>query len=113
MSLSFTFSKRAFVDKTGGALFGIVQGGDDAALRCESAQGLVDIGFHGYAIGGLAVGESTAVTLRVVEEVAPMLPADRPRYLMGVGTPENILDAVARGAAGGPGGYSGRHPECV
>src|SRR5262245_13762754 len=89
--------KRAFGDGGGRALFGIVQGGDDAGLRRESARALVDVGFHGYAIGGLAVGESTHVTLRVVEEVAPALPADRPRYLMGVGTPENLIDAVARG----------------
>src|SRR5262249_29288335 len=81
------------------ALFGIVQGGDDAGLRSESLRGLIDIGFHGYAIGGLAVGESQEVTLRVVEEVAPALPAERPRYLMGVGTPANLLDAVERGAA--------------
>jgi len=89
--------KRAFGDAGSGALFGIVQGGDDAGLRQESARALVDIGFHGYAIGGLAVGETQQVTLRVVEEVAPALPAERPRYLMGVGTPENLLDAVARG----------------
>src|SRR5207244_2984567 len=76
-------SKRAFAG-TGG-LFGIVQGGDDMALRHESLHALVDIGFDGYAIGGLAVGESQEVTLRVVGEVAPALPADAPRYLMGVG----------------------------
>src|SRR5215813_3138565 len=88
--------KRAFGDGAGRALFGIVQGGDDATLRHESARALVEIGFHGYAIGGLAVGETPEVTLRVVDEVAPALPVDRPRYLMGVGTPENLLDAVAR-----------------
>jgi len=88
-------SKRAFVGK--GGLFGIVQGGDDMALRQESLRALADIGFHGYAIGGLAVGESQEVTLRVVGEVAPALPATSPRYLMGVGTPENLLDAVIRG----------------
>jgi queuine tRNA-ribosyltransferase len=88
-------SKRASARK--GALFGIVQGGDDIALRHESLHALVDIGFDGYAIGGLAVGESQEVTLRVVDEVAPALPADAPRYLMGVGTPENLLDAVIRG----------------
>jgi queuine tRNA-ribosyltransferase len=88
-------SKRAFAAK--GGLFGIVQGGDDMALRHESLRALVDIGFHGYAIGGLAVGESQDVTNRVVGEVAPALPANAPRYLMGVGTPENLLDAVIRG----------------
>jgi queuine tRNA-ribosyltransferase len=88
-------SKRAFAVK--GGLFGIVQGGDDMALRHESLRALVDIGFHGYAIGGLAVGESQDVTNRVVGEVAPALPANAPRYLMGVGTPENLLDAVIRG----------------
>jgi len=81
----------------GRALFGIVQGGDDATLRLESVRPLVDMGFDGYAIGGLAVGEPQAVMLRMVEEVAPVLPADRPRYLMGVGTPEDLVEAVARG----------------
>src|SRR6266508_1046757 len=90
--------KRAF-DKVpaGRALFGIVQGGDDHLLRAESARALTDIGFDGYAIGGLAVGEPQAVMLHVVEQVAPALPADRPRYLMGVGTPDDLIDAVARG----------------
>ena len=74
-----------------------MQGGDDAALRIESARALIDIGFPGYAIGGLAVGEPQEVMLRMVDEVAPALPADRPRYLMGVGTPEDLLEAVARG----------------
>jgi queuine tRNA-ribosyltransferase len=83
--------------KSGRALFGIVQGGDDAALRAESARVLTGIGFDGYAIGGLAVGEPQDVMLRVVEETAPRLPADRPRYLMGVGTPEDLIEAVARG----------------
>jgi queuine tRNA-ribosyltransferase len=78
-------------------LFGIVQGGDDPALRAESARELIGIGFHGYAIGGLAVGEPQAVMLRVAEETARELPPDRPRYLMGVGTPEDLLEAVARG----------------
>src|SRR5215210_3586689 len=81
----------------GRALFGIVQGGDDSALRIESARALVDIGFPGYAIGGLAVGEPPAVMLATIEHVVLALPADRPRYLMGVGTPEDILEAVARG----------------
>jgi queuine tRNA-ribosyltransferase len=91
-------SKRAFEHVPAGrALFGIVQGGDDPALRLESARTLVDIGFHGYAIGGLAVGEPQEVMLRTIGEVAPVLPADRPRYLMGVGTPEDLIEAVARG----------------
>jgi queuine tRNA-ribosyltransferase len=91
-------SKRAFEGVSPErALFGIVQGGDDPALRCESARALVDIGFAGYAIGGLAVGEPQEVMLRVVEEVAPLLPADRPRHLMGVGMPADLVEAVARG----------------
>src|SRR3954466_14787716 len=90
--------KRAFEGAAPGrALFGIVQGGDDAALRIENARALADIGFAGYAIGGLAVGEPQEVMLRIVDEVAPALPADRPRYLMGVGTPEDLLEAVSRG----------------
>jgi queuine tRNA-ribosyltransferase len=90
--------KRAFAtDRSARALFGIVQGGDDPRLRIESARALVDIGFPGYAIGGLAVGEPQEVMLRIVETVEPALPADRPRYLMGVGTPEGIMEAVARG----------------
>jgi queuine tRNA-ribosyltransferase len=91
-------SKRAFETAPSGTmLFGIVQGGDIGELRQASARGLVEVGFHGYAIGGLAVGEPQAVMLAMVEEVAPILPEDRPRYLMGVGTPEDILEAVARG----------------
>jgi queuine tRNA-ribosyltransferase len=91
-------SRRAFETAAPGyMLFGIAQGGDVPELRRASAQGLVEIGFHGYAIGGLAVGEPQAVMLAMIEEVIPMLPEDRPRYLMGVGTPEDILEAVARG----------------
>jgi queuine tRNA-ribosyltransferase len=91
-------SRRAFETAPAGCLlFGIAQGGDIAELRRASARGLVETGFHGYAIGGLAVGEPQAVMLAMIEEVAPILPEDRPRYLMGVGTPEDILDAVARG----------------
>jgi queuine tRNA-ribosyltransferase len=78
-------------------LFGIAQGGDVPELRRASARGLVEIGFHGYAIGGLAVGEPQSVMLAMIEEVVPILPQDRPRYLMGVGTPEDMLEAVARG----------------
>jgi len=91
-------SKKAFeAQPKGRALFGIVQGGDDAALREESARGLVDIDFPGYSIGGLAVGEPQAVMLAMLEVVAPILPVDRPRYLMGVGTPDDIIESVARG----------------
>jgi queuine tRNA-ribosyltransferase len=91
-------SKRAFAEAPAGrALFGIVQGGDDAGLRQESARALVDLAFDGYAIGGLAVGEPQETMLRVVEETTALLPAEKPRYLMGVGTPEDILAAVARG----------------
>jgi queuine tRNA-ribosyltransferase len=91
-------SKRAFETAPPGyLLFGIAQGGDVPELRQASARELVEIGFHGYAIGGLAVGEPQAVMLAMIEEVAPILPQDRPRYLMGVGTPEDMLGAVARG----------------
>ncbi len=79
------------------ALFGIVQGGDDERLRAHSAQALIDIGFDGYAIGGLAVGEAQEVMLKVVEHTAAMLPAERPHYLMGVGTPDDLLAAIGRG----------------
>jgi len=91
-------SKRAFETAAPGTLlFGIAQGGDVADLRQASARGLVDIGFDGYAIGGLAVGEPQAVMLAMIEAVEPILPKDRPRYLMGVGTPKDLLEAVARG----------------
>jgi len=90
--------KRAFEEApAGNALFGIVQGGDDPALREESARVLTDIGFAGYAIGGLAVGETQEVMLKIVADTTPALPAGRPRYLMGVGTPADLLEAVARG----------------
>jgi queuine tRNA-ribosyltransferase len=90
--------KRAFERALPGrALFGIVQGGDDQSLREASARALTGIGFDGYAIGGLAVGETQEVMLKIVGDTAPALPADRPRYLMGVGTPSDILGAVARG----------------
>jgi queuine tRNA-ribosyltransferase len=91
-------SKRAFESAPSGTmLFGIAQGGDVPELRKASARGMVDTGFHGYAIGGLAVGEPQAVMLAMIEAVVPVLPTDRPRYLMGVGTPADILEAVARG----------------
>jgi queuine tRNA-ribosyltransferase len=92
-------SKRAFEIKArkGHALFGIIQGGDDPTLRSQSARALTDMDFQGYAIGGLAVGEPQEVMLRIVAETTPMLPAERPRYLMGVGTPHDLIEAVARG----------------
>ena len=92
-------SKRAFEgrERAGYALFGIVQGGDDLALRAASARELVATDFQGYAIGGLAVGEPQETMLKVVEETTPALPANRPRYLMGVGTPHDLIEAVARG----------------
>jgi queuine tRNA-ribosyltransferase len=91
-------SKRAFETAPPGyMLFGIAQGGDVPVLRQASARGLVETGFHGYAIGGLAVGEPQSVMLAMIEEVVPILPQDRPRYLMGVGTPQDILESVRRG----------------
>jgi len=79
------------------ALFGIVQGGMHAALRQASLAGLLEIGFDGYALGGLSVGEPAAEREAVIEAVEPAMPADRPRYLMGVGTPEDLVESVARG----------------
>jgi len=79
------------------ALFGIVQGGMDAALRKESAERTVEIGFPGYAIGGLSVGEPRPVTREIVDATLPHLPADKPRYLMGVGTPEEIVEYANAG----------------
>jgi queuine tRNA-ribosyltransferase len=79
------------------ALFGIVQGGMHGALRRESLQRLTHIGFDGYALGGLSVGEAEDERLHVLEEVAPAMPDDRPRYLMGVGTPRDLVQAVMRG----------------
>lgn len=92
-------SKRAFEGRAreGYALFGIVQGGDDMGLRSESARELTAMDFQGYAIGGLAVGEPQDVMLSIVQETAAILPAERPHYLMGVGTPHDMLEAVARG----------------
>ena len=82
---------------TRGALFGIVQGGMHVRLRNESLVRLTDIGFDGYALGGLSVGESEEERLRVLDGVASQMPADRPRYLMGVGTPRDLVQAVGRG----------------
>ena len=88
-------SKAAFSGD--GALFGIQQGGLDEELRGRSAEALTAIGFDGYAIGGLAVGEGQDAMCRVLDFAAPMLPADRPRYLMGVGKPDDLVEAVLRG----------------
>ena len=90
-------SKDAFVDRPGYGLFGIVQGSVYEDLRAESAASLIDIGFHGYAVGGLAVGEGQEMMFDVLYATVPHLPADRPRYLMGVGTPDDIVGAAQRG----------------
>ena len=90
-------SRQAFTPREGYGLFGIVQGGVFAELRARSVAALVDVGFEGYAIGGLAVGEGQEAMFAVLDFTAPALPADRPRYLMGVGTPDDLLGAVARG----------------
>jgi queuine tRNA-ribosyltransferase len=105
MELSLRWAKRsraAFDDlkrdrDSDAALFGIVQGGIHHDLRRESLAGLIDIDFPGYAVGGLAVGEPEEERLAVLEGIAPELPEDRPRYLMGVGTPSDLVKAVARG----------------
>jgi queuine tRNA-ribosyltransferase len=85
------------VTNTGQAQFGIVQGGVFQDLRDASADATVAIGFEGYAIGGLSVGEPTDVMYRVTEQTAARLPVDRPRYLMGAGTPQDLVECVARG----------------
>jgi queuine tRNA-ribosyltransferase len=90
-------SKDAFGLQPERALFGINQGGDDAELRSRSAAGLKAIGFDGYAVGGLAVGEPQETMFRVLGEITPQLPDDKPRYLMGVGKPDDILGAIGRG----------------
>ncbi|MCI0467906.1 MAG: tRNA guanosine(34) transglycosylase Tgt [Beijerinckiaceae bacterium] len=90
-------SKAAFAGKPGRALFGIVQGGTEEALRSESARALAGMGFDGYAIGGLAVGEPRPVMLAMIECVLPWLPSGKPRYLMGAGTPDDLLESVRRG----------------
>ncbi|HEV7440275.1 MAG TPA: tRNA guanosine(34) transglycosylase Tgt [Methylobacterium sp.] len=100
MRLSLRWAERcraAFGEQPGKAMFGIVQGGDVPALRVESARALVDLDLKGYAIGGLAVGEPQAVMLAMIETVEPHLPAAKPRYLMGVGTPDDLMRSVARG----------------
>ncbi|HEY0353428.1 MAG TPA: tRNA guanosine(34) transglycosylase Tgt [Enterovirga sp.] len=90
-------SKNAFGHQPGRALFAIVQGGALPPLRVESARALSDMGFPGYAVGGLAVGEPQSVMLAMIETVMPHLPPDKPHYLMGVGTPDDIMEAVSRG----------------
>lgn len=89
--------KTAFGNQPGKAMFGIVQGGDVPALRVRSAQALSQLDLKGYAIGGLAVGEPQAVMLDMLDITCPELPVEKPRYLMGVGTPDDILKSVARG----------------
>ncbi|MEO6968335.1 MAG: tRNA guanosine(34) transglycosylase Tgt [Rhodanobacteraceae bacterium] len=91
-------SRRAFDDSGNrNALFGIVQGGVHADLRARSAQGLLEIGFDGYAIGGLAVGETAVERNNTLDVTVPLLPQGKPRYLMGVGRPQDIVEAVRRG----------------
>ena len=100
MELSLRWAARckaAFQPRAGYGLFGIVQGGVNPTLRHRSAAGLVDIGFDGYALGGLAVGEGLELRNLVLDAVAPYLPEDRPRYLMGVGKPVDLVESVARG----------------
>jgi len=100
MRLSMRWAQRsrdAFGDRPGHALFGIMQGGVTRDLRAQSAEALTSIGFDGYAIGGLAVGEGQAAMFGVLDYAPGMLPADKPRYLMGVGKPDDIVGAVKRG----------------
>jgi queuine tRNA-ribosyltransferase len=100
MALSMRWAERcrkAYVSRPGYALFGIVQGSVYPALRQRSAEALRAIGFDGYAVGGLAVGEGQASMFSVLDETVPALPQDRPRYLMGVGKPADIIGAVMRG----------------
>lgn len=100
MELSVRWAERckvAFGNQPGKAMFGIVQGGDQPALRVKSAEALKALDLKGYAIGGLAVGEPQHVMLEMIDTVNPHLPTEKPRYLMGVGTPDDILKSVARG----------------
>ncbi len=90
-------SREAFVPRPGYGLFGIVQGSVFVDMRAQSSRALTDIGFEGYAIGGLAVGEGQAVMFSVLDASVQYLPADKPRYLMGVGTPDDLVGAVQRG----------------
>jgi queuine tRNA-ribosyltransferase len=99
MELSLRWAQRSKRAHEGNpnALFGIIQGGVHEPLREESLAGLLEIGFDGYAIGGLSVGESKPEMLRILRHTAPLMPPDRPRYLMGVGTPRDLVEAVAAG----------------
>ncbi|MCV3764004.1 tRNA guanosine(34) transglycosylase Tgt [Rhizobium sp. TRM95796] len=100
MEMSVRWAERckvAFGNQPGKAMFGIVQGGDQPALRVKSAEALKALDLKGYAIGGLAVGEPQHVMLEMIETVNPHLPTEKPRYLMGVGTPDDMLKSVARG----------------
>jgi len=100
MRLSMAWAERsrtAFAGRPGSGLFGIVQGSVYDDLRRESAETLVDLGFDGFAVGGLAVGEGQETTFRVLDSCVPLLPDDRPRYLMGFGKPADLVGAVARG----------------
>ncbi|MCO5733765.1 tRNA guanosine(34) transglycosylase Tgt [Rhizobium sp. SSA_523] len=100
MELSLRWAERckvAFGNQPGKAMFGIVQGGDQPALRVRSAEGLTALDLKGYAVGGLAVGEPQAVMLDMLNITLPVLPVEKPRYLMGVGTPDDILKSVACG----------------
>jgi len=90
-------SKNAFGTQVGHAIFGINQGGAVPKLRIESAKALADMGFHGHSIGGLAVGEPQEIMLAMIATVMPYLPETKPRYLMGVGTPDDLLESVRRG----------------
>ena len=90
-------SHRAFVERPGRGIFGIIQGGVHPDLRLRSAARLVEIGFDGYAVGGLAVGEGQATMFKILDATVPALPQDRPRYLMGVGKPADLVGAVMRG----------------
>ncbi|MFP6681131.1 MAG: tRNA guanosine(34) transglycosylase Tgt, partial [Gammaproteobacteria bacterium] len=99
MELSLRWATRSKTAHSGadGALFGIVQGGMYSDLRHASLAGLLEIGFDGYAVGGLSVGEPKDEMYRVMRDIAEQLPADKPRYLMGVGTPEDLLEAIGCG----------------
>jgi len=99
VQLTLRWAERSRVAHPDGepALFGIIQGGTDKALRERGAEVLQRIGFEGYALGGLSVGEPKEAMYEIVAHTTPLLPADRPRYLMGVGTPEDLVEAVARG----------------